>query len=71
MYANIGFIYFVFYCLKSLDEIHKNSIRYKQDNCINFATFIASYIIMYYYLLTYIMTKFIVVNLNAMLARIG
>jgi len=70
VYANIEFIYFVFYCLKSLDETHKNSIRYKQVNCINFAAFIASYIII---LLTIIpiMTKFIVVDLNAMLARIG
>jgi len=50
MYANIGFIYFVLYCLKSLDEIYKNSIRYKQDNYIFFSVpSFATYIIMYYY----------------------
>jgi len=58
----------MFYCLKSLDEIHKNSIRYKQDNYINFSVFITSlYCVLYY---TYY-AKFIVVNLNEMLARIG
>lgn len=57
----------MFYCLKSLDEIHKNSIRYKQDNYINFTAYITSYIA--YYIIP-IMTKFIV-NLNEMLARIG
>jgi len=58
----------MFYCLKSLDEIHKNSIRYERDNYINFTAFITSYIAYY---IIYIMAKFIVVNLNEMLARIG
>lgn len=58
----------MFYCLKSLDEIRKNSIRYEQDNYINFTAFITSYIA--YYIIP-IMAKFIVVNLNEMLARIG